>query len=159
MQRHRTVAAAPVRSAVATWKVIEDLILETLRPSPDVDDVEVQRTLNAAASIARLLIAGGHLDKEPLVLVAPPIHLSITTVTGDAALQHEELPSSVPGGATVVEWMIHLPRPAPFDSAIRQVAETHPRLSVEEAGQAASKSRFLGGIDRDALQQRRDGKQ
>src|SRR4051812_33747696 len=110
MQRRREIAAAPTRSAGETIEVVATLIRETLTRSDNVDPADVDSALAAARPALLGLVAGGHLDDEPLVLVAPPIHLSVTTISGDGALTLEEN-LQVPGGAGVEAWTIHLPAP------------------------------------------------
>ena len=51
-----------------------------------------------------MLVAGGHLDKHALVVVADPVYLNITTVSGIAATNLDEDLGPVPGGATSTEW-------------------------------------------------------
>jgi hypothetical protein len=150
MDRSRHIGAAPARTSVETWLVIESLITSTLAASPDVDRAEVAAAMAAAAPVVRLLIAGGHLDKEPVVLVAPPIHLSIRTLSGDAALREGD-PASVPGGATVTTWTLHLPTPSPFEAQVRAVTARHPRLSADAPASTSESMSSSAGIDRKAL--------
>jgi hypothetical protein len=154
MQRRREVAAAPERSAGDAWEVVAMLLRDTLVRSPQVDDAEVDEALVEARPAGLALIAGGHLDRQPLVLVGAPVHLSVTTVSGDRALTLEEN-LDVPGGASIEEWTLYLPTPEPLAALVGAVAATHPRLSSDEppadserAAQAASV------LDRDALARR-----
>lgn len=151
MQRRRTVAAAPFRTATAAWQTIDQLLTDTLMTSAGVDAEEVRCALDAAAPAIRILIAGGHLDRHPLVLVASPVHLSVMTVSGDAALREAGTPESVPGGASISEWTLYLPTPSPLEDIVRQAATTHARLSAEPPPDEVAKSSSTGGIDREAV--------
>jgi hypothetical protein len=154
MQRRREVAAAPERSAGQAWDAVSALLRDTLLSSAHVDEAEVDRALSVARSSGLALIAGGHLDREPLVLVGAPVHLSITTVSGDRALTLEEN-SSVPGGASIEGWTLYLPTPEPLSASVRATAASHSRLSASEppsdAEQSAKATSFL---DRGALARR-----
>ena len=158
MQRYRNIAAAPVRSASVAWRALEELVTNTLSSSQRVDASELADALAAAAPVGRLLIAGGHLDANPVVLVASPIHLSISTVSGNEALNEDDS-ASVPGGAGVEDWTLHLPTPDPLDSAVRAAASRHHRLSAEPAPAEAEKESARAGIDREAIARRLREKQ
>lgn len=154
MKRTRIIAASPTRSASATWVRIEALIAETLEPASAIDDADVQAAVEAARPVGRLLVAGGHLDREPVVLVAGPVHLTILTVSGDGALAQVE-PASVPGAALATSWMLYLPSPAPLTDSVAAIAANHVNLSTgepleEELAPAAA------SIDRAALARRLD---
>lgn len=156
MNRTRIVPAAPVRSASATWALIEDIILGTLAPSSNVTEDDVRAGLAAAAGVGRLLIAAGHLDRDPIVLVAAPVHLSIYTISGHDALGADE-PGPVAGGASAIAWTLYLPTPSPLGDAVTSAVDAHPNLSVEtppkEAAAAATAT-----IDREALARRMGGR-
>jgi hypothetical protein len=132
--------------------VIADLVRATLGPSEAIGDDSVTTALEAAAGVGRLLVASGHLDAHPLVLVAPPVHLSISTVSGSQALGLE-LPVAVPGGASASEWTLYLPTPDPLLNAVQTVADAHANLSAEEAPAEALVAP-AAGIDREALARR-----
>ena len=70
----------------------------------------------AAAPAGRMLIAGGHLDRHPLTLIAGLVHCEITTVSGTAALTAEENLNPVPGAAAAATFTIYLPSPEPLAS-------------------------------------------
>jgi hypothetical protein len=154
MRRRRELAAAPQRSASETWQTLATMVRETLVCSPSVDDVEVDEALAAARPAGLALIAGGHLDRHPLVVVGAPVHLSIITVSGDGALALEENPG-VPGGASIEEWTIYLPTPDPLGASVRASAATHDRLSSDEPPADAEEQTSTASIlDRDALAKR-----
>jgi hypothetical protein len=99
------------------------------------------------------LIAGGHLNDEPLVLVAPPVHLSVTTVSDDRALALEDA-TDVPGGAGIEQWMIHLPPTDPIGGLVRAAAADNGHLSAEPAPDEAKESAATAVLDEAALRAR-----
>lgn len=158
MQRHRQVAAAPQRRASETWEAIGKLIGATLDRSPHISVDDVFSTMEHASSVGRALVAAGHLDKHALVVVADPIYLNITTVSGVAATTLDEDLGPVPGGATATDWMIYLPTPEPVAEAVRAAASGASHLSAEEppdesASKAAAPVR-ASVLNLDALAQR-----
>jgi len=154
MQRRREVAAAPERSAGEAWEAVATLLRDTLVCSARVDDAEVDEALTAARSAGLALIAGGHLDREPLVLVGAPVHLSVTTVSGDRALTLEEN-LDVPGGASIEDWVLYLPTPEPLSASVCAVAATHARLSTgEPPGEDEQGAKAASFLDREALARR-----
>ncbi len=133
MQRRRAIAAAPERRASETWEVISALVADTLERSPSITRADVMAAMETATPAGRILVAGGHLDVHPVVLVASPLHVSITTVSGVAATTLDENLQPIPGGATAREWTLYLPTPDPLGDAVRAVAARSPHLSAEEA--------------------------
>lgn len=158
MQRHRQVAATPLRQASETWDAISQLIVDTLDRSPQIERDDVKAAVDAAATVGRALIAAGHLDKHALVLVAEPVYLNITTVSGTAALALDENLGPVPGGATASDWMIHLPTPDPVADVVTQAAIGNPHLSADKppSGSAAGSAKAAsdGALNLEALAQR-----
>jgi hypothetical protein len=148
MRRRRGIAAAPARSASEAADAISELLRTTLTRGDKVDPAEVESALGAARPALLGLIAGGHLDDEPLVLVAPPVHLSVRTVSGDDALTLADT-GDVPGGAGIDEWTIHLPPTDPLAEVVRAAAAASRRLSAEPAPEQAE-SKAAGGILDDA---------
>ncbi len=49
MLRYRTVAAAPVRSASATWRVITQLVADTVAASAAISRADAEQAMAAAA--------------------------------------------------------------------------------------------------------------
>ena len=96
------------------------------------------------------------LDREPVVVVAALLHLSITTVTGDEALTLEENLAPAPGAASATEWMLYLPTPAPLTAMVTAVADKHANLSASEPPDDAETSmdQTAAAIDLDALARR-----
>jgi len=129
MLRYRTVAASPVRGASATWQVITDLVADTVAPSAALSRAEAEQAMSVAAPAGRMLIAGGHLDRHPLTLVAGLVHCEITTVSGAAALTAEENLNSVPGATAAESFIIYLPSPEPLGAAVSAAVAGHARLS------------------------------
>jgi len=131
--RTRQIAASPARSASATWAVIADLIADTVAASPVLSRTEAEAALSAAGAVGRVLIAAGHLDGSPITLVAGAVHCEITTVSGTAALAHEENLNTVPGASGAEGFTIYLPSPDPLQDQVEAAAARHPRLSAAAA--------------------------
>lgn len=132
MQRYRQVAAAPSRKASETWEVIGQLVVSTLEKSPHISGSDVAAVMEIASSAGRMLVAGGHLEKNAIVVVADPVYLNITTVSGVAATKLEEDLTPIPGGTTAREWTIYLPTPDPIGNAVRSAITGSSHLSTEE---------------------------
>lgn len=162
MKRHRDIAAAPQRGAVATWEAITCLIADTLDRSASIDRAEVETAMRYGAPVGRHLVSGGHLDRQPLTLVAEPVYCTISTVSGTAALSLEENLNPIPGGASAEKFMIYLPSPAVLAQAVSDAAKTSPHLSAhtppEPDSEVAAVRAGADVIDLDALARRR-GKQ
>ena len=154
MHRYRSVAATPVRAASESWQVIGQLVQDTLERSEHISATDVGNTMQIAAQAGRMLIAAGHLESAPLVLVAGDLHLEITTVSGDQAFSLEENLNPVPGGATATEWTVHLPSDGPLGTAIRDVVAACEHLSADKPKAASAKSSLKETdalVDEDAL--------
>jgi hypothetical protein len=120
---------------------------------------DVAAALDCAAPAGRMLIAGGHLDRHAVIVAAEPVDLSITTVSGTAALALEENLAPVPGGATATEWMVYLPVPEPLTAAVRSVIARSAHLRAgDPADRAAVRARArtagTGLVDLEALARR-----
>ena len=152
VQRHRTIASAPTRGTSQAWGVVSDLLIDTLVRSPHIERVDVEAALTGAAGVGRQLIAGGHLENDPITLVSENLYLEITTISGDEALTIEENLSPVPGGASAREWRIHLPPCEPLATQVRAAAKTHKRLSADPpSAVAAEAAATKTSVDEDAL--------
>lgn len=156
MLRHREIAASPARTAAATWTAITDLVAITLDRSNTIDGTAVQREFEAMAPAGRALVAAGHLDREQLTLVAPPLHLTVGTVSGEQALREldEENANPVPGAATATTWTVYLPRPDGLATLIDDVIAGLDHVSTDsppasdQDNAAPSKSNIdLGRLD------------
>ena len=158
MLRLRQVAAALERHVSATWDVIIALVADILDRSPHIAHVDVDAAMTVAAPVGMMLIAAGHLDRHPLVIVAPPLHLSVTTVSGTNASVVDENLAPVPGGASAQDWMIYLPTPEPLGDAVRQIAKASVHLSAEPPPETTDKAERIDAddvVDLDALARRK----
>lgn len=118
MLRRREVAASPARRADEAWDVVVGLIADTLDRSESIERSEVMEGLAALAVVGPRLVAARHLEKSPVVLVADPVHLSISTVSGVEAMKLDENLAPVPGGASATTWKVHVPAPEPIGSDV-----------------------------------------
>jgi hypothetical protein len=130
MQRHRQIAAAPLRKSSETWDAIGQIVVSTLEKSPHISGIDVAKAMDIAGAAGRILVAGGHLEKNAIVVVADPVYLRITTVSGVDATKLEEDLSPVLGGTTASDWTIYLPTPDPIGNAVRSVATGSSHLST-----------------------------
>jgi len=153
MERQRTIAASPVRSAAEAWEVVTSLIGRTLERSPNVPTGSVTGELAALNGLGPALIAGGHLESAGLVLRDVDLHLTIRILTADAALAVSENLNPVPGGGTATsEWKLHLPLPPPLAASVARAAKRSSHLSVEPPPTAErQKRRASSALDLDAL--------
>ena len=132
MQRHREIASSPQRTAGEAWQVVAELVAVTLERSPSIDRSSVDTTMEAARGVGRMLIGGGHLESNPIVVIAGQLWLEITTISGDGALTLAENLNPVPGAATADSWMVHLPAPGPLAKIVKDIAKTDDHLSSDE---------------------------
>jgi hypothetical protein len=157
MQRHRDIAAAPCRASAVTWQVITDLVADTLDRSPHLARADVETVMLTARIAGLPLVAGGHLDTHPIILVAGSVNCTIGTVSGTAALSLEENLSPIPGAASATGFTVHLPVTDPLADLIRATARRSPHLSAgppdPQAGQGDGGRRDL--VDFEALSRRR----
>jgi hypothetical protein len=151
MRRHRDIAAAPRRSATATWQAITDLVVDTLDRSPHVNRADVESVMTTAATVGLPLVAGGHLDQYPLTLVADPIHCTIGTVSGTAALSLEENLNPIPGGAQATDFTLHLPTPDPLGPLAQATAQRSHHLSTDPPAEPTSSAQAVQGSEPNGL--------
>ena len=155
MERHRTVAASPVRSAAEAWQVVARLLANTLERSPAVPEGSVGAELSTLDGLGPALIAGGHLESKGLVLCDIGLHVTVTVLTADGALGVTENLNPVPGGASATDgWMLYLPLPGALDASVEAVAKRSAHLSVEtppKSAPAAKKGGAASAIDLEAL--------
>lgn len=158
MKRHRKIAAAPERTTSESATVISDLIRDTLTCSEKLDSATIDDALVTARPALLALTSGGHLDRDPLVVVAAQLQLSITTVTGDGALMLEENLDAVPGAASEEDWTLYLPPSPPLGALVESIASGHPNLSAEAPPKNVEQSSHpnLAAVDLDALLRRQD---
>jgi hypothetical protein len=141
-ERLRTIAAAPARGTSETWETIRTLLLDTLARSTLIDLRVAEEELAAFAPVARMLVAGGHLEGNALVLVAPPLHLSISTVSGSEAFDVEENLNPVPGAAAATSWRLHVPAPPPLSKWVSAAVRDRPHLTTEPAPAPSKVEKF-----------------
>lgn len=154
MERYRTIAASPVRSAVEAWQVVATLVADTLERSPAVPEGSVGEELRALDGLGPALIAGGHLESKGLVLCDVGLHVTITVLTADAALDVKENLHPVPGGASATEgWMLYVPLPGSLNASVEAAAKRSVHLSVEPPPKSAptAKKGEAAAISLDAL--------
>ncbi|GAA5121303.1 hypothetical protein [Haloechinothrix salitolerans] len=152
MLRRRQIAASPLRGASETWTVVTQLVADTIATSSALARDEAEAAMQAAASAGRMLIAGGHLDRHPLTLIAGAAHCEITTTYGKPALTHEENLNPIPGAAKAENFTIYLPSPPPLQAVISEVVADHHNLSDAAPPAELSRSASAGAlIDTDAL--------
>lgn len=151
MERRRAIAGSPVRNSVQAWSTVVDLIVATLGRSPHLDERQVHGELLATESIGPRLVAGGHLETQPIVLLAGNLHLNITITSGAEAFALEENLDAVPGGASATDWTVHLPTPATLASAVIEATEGSGHLTTAPPPAVATKSAAIDLIDLDVL--------
>ena len=133
MSRHRDIAASPIRTAQAAWEVMTELITLTLERSSEIDTDTASRTLDALSPVALALVAPGHLERQPLTLVAQPLRLTICTISGERAFRtfEDENLNPVPGAATATDWTLHVPCPEALASLINSVVGDLENVSTD----------------------------
>ncbi len=147
MQRHRTIASAPKRTAAEAWETICGLIGDALERSSSIE-----RDDGGIPSIKSMLISAGHLEGHPLVLVADDLWLEITTASGGPALSLEENLNPVPGGASATEWTLHVPQVEPMAKLVRATVKGHNHLSASEPTAASTQAATTSAsVDLNAL--------
>lgn len=152
MQRHRTIASAPRRTAPEVWQTVRGLVGDTLERSPFIERDDVNTALDALNGVVRMLISAGHLEGHPLVLIAGDLWLEITTVSGGSALNLEENLNPVPGGAGASDWTLYVPQVEPMAKLVRTTVKGHAHLSADEpTAPSQSVAKTSSGVDLDAL--------
>lgn len=156
MERHRTVAGAPVRTATATWSAITALVIACLEPSPDIDTTEVSAEFAAAAPAGTSLIAGGYLTGARFTVIAGTMRLHIDVATGAEAFDTEadERLDAVPGAAIATSWTVYIDAPGTLTNIVSKVLAplTHFHSGTAPAVTDTSSGRTSGiTIDLDAL--------
>lgn len=142
MERQRTIAAAPVRSAAEAWQVVSTLLADTLERSPAIPVGSVVQELEPLFGLGPALIAGGHLESKGLVLVDVGLHLTISIMTADAALKVEENLNPVPRGASTIEgWILYLPQVGALAASIAAAVKKSAHLSADPPPTSAPTSK------------------
>lgn len=152
MERSRTIAAAPLRTASDAWQLVVNLLADTLERSSSVPEGSVAEALAPLNGLGPALIAAGHLERTPLVLSDAELHLGVTVVTGDAALAIEENLNPVPGGGQATgEWVLHLPPCGPLSEAVEAAAARSNHLTTEDVASKAAGVAKATPVDLDAV--------
>lgn len=144
MKRLRKISAAPERTAGEVWATITALLADTLERSEEVERSDVERAMQVAGGVGRQLVSGGHLRKNPLVLVADEMWLEIEVLSANAAVGLDENLNPVPGGGSASQWTLYLPPVEPLAKLVRAAAKEDEHLSAEEpkaVAEAASSSK------------------
>jgi hypothetical protein len=153
VQRHRTIASAPKRTAADAWQAVCGLIGDTLERSSSIERGDVDAALDPLGQTARMLISAGHLEGHPLVLVADDLWLEIATVSGGSALSLEENLNPVPGGASASDWTLHVPQVEPMAKLVRTTVKGHDHLSAKEPTAITERATTASAsVDLDALE-------
>ena len=156
MERRRTIAGSPVRSASVTWASASGLIVATLSSSGQISDVDVAAECAAAAPTMELLIANDYLADERLTLVAAPVHLHILVATGTAAFDAEgdERLEAVPGGTTATGWRVYVDPPSSLKALVEDglAGVQHFATGKAPAPDEAAKSASSVAIDLTAFE-------
>ncbi|MEV1013043.1 hypothetical protein AB0I89_30575 [Micromonospora sp. NPDC049801] len=113
--------------------------------------MEAEAAMRTAAPAGHMLIAGGHLDRHPVVLIAGAAHCEITTISGAKALRTEENLNALPGAALATSFTVYLPAPDPHKQVVADAVAGHACLS-DEAPPAPDKTPASGAlVDAEAL--------
>ncbi|HEX8205117.1 MAG TPA: hypothetical protein VF587_03560 [Solirubrobacteraceae bacterium] len=159
--RHRAIAGAPERAASETATTVIEMIQETLGAASGLDLDLVAAETEAARAAIRMLIAGKHLGDDAIVLVAEPLRLEITVVSGDAASRDDDKLGRVPGAATATAWSLHLPAPAPVGSWVEDAVRGLDHVTTDpppaEKVASAAAAVLASDIDLGALRRAAGG--
>lgn len=126
--RARIIKGSPERSASAAWAEIDRMVADTLAPAAAIDVDDVRDALDALEAVGPMLVAGGVLVDNPVVLRALPLQLEINVALGNAVLSGDEHLGKVPGAATATEWAVYVPEPEPWSAQVRAAAAAHAHL-------------------------------
>lgn len=141
MQRSRTVAGTPRRSAREAWQVIVTLIGDTLERSPAVPDDSVATELAPIGALGAAMIASDLLADHPLILTAGELQLDITVRIGDDGFNVDENLDPVLGGASAPsDWVLHLPAAGRTADAAAAAAAGSDHLAVGAPAPASPKN-------------------
>lgn len=129
--RRRQIAGPPVRSATAVWTAVAELVHDTLAPAGAIDANLARDAVMDVIAIGRVLVSGGHLEHSGLTLIADPLRLDITVVSGTDATTLSENLNTVPGAASATEWILHLPASGAVGGWVVDAVATSPNLASE----------------------------
>lgn len=142
MERRRTIAGSPVRSAEDTWAALTELIVATVAASPTVDAADAQAECEAAAPAMTVAIAAGRMDEDRLTLVAGPVYAHLYIATGAEAFdaQVDERLDAVVGGTTATDWCLYVDPPDLASSSVKAGLAGSTHLVVGQAPAHSSES-------------------
>ena len=148
MERARSIAAAPVRSASEAWAIVCKLLVDTLEKSSEVPAGSVTKALSGIRGVGIALVAGGHLEQHSLLLVASDLTVTIRVLTGDAALGVEENLNAIPGGASAdANWMLYLPDKNALKPLLQTAAKSSSHLAVGKPEQKTRQVQIVNEVD------------
>lgn len=135
MERRRTIAGSPVRSAEDSWAALTELIVATVAGSPGIDAGDVRTECETAAPGMTVAIAAGRLEEDRLTLVADPVyaHLYVATGAGAFDAQDDERLDAVVGGATATDWCLYVDPPDLATSSVKAGLAGSPHFVVGQA--------------------------
>jgi hypothetical protein len=125
------------------WTTVAELVRDTLAPAAEIDESDAHETVMAVLDVGRVLVSAGHLDHEALTLIAGPLRLEITVVSGTDATTLSENLNTVPGAASASDWTLYFPTPESVGEWVADAVAVSPRLKAEgppalkESAQAA----------------------
>lgn len=151
MQRRRTICASPRRTTSQAWSELTGLIVRTLERSDSIDAAEVETALAPLDQLGRMLVSAGHLENDPLTLVAGDLWLELFTLSGTAALDRDENLNLVPGAAGATDWTLYVPQVEPTAKLTRATVKGQPHLSADEPVAVAKEAARTSLLDLDAL--------
>lgn len=153
MNRSRRIAGTPVRSGFDSWAALVDVLTASLETSPNIPTGTVPPELARLDGLGPALAGGGHLDTTAIVLVADPLHVSFTIVTGGAAFDADDAGTIVPGSASAAaDWRLYVPKVDPFTPALEAAAKGSGHLQIGNPPDVKKNERAAsGGIDLDMI--------
>lgn len=155
MERRRTIAGSPIRSASETWLALTEIISSSLESSREIDEDAVRAECVAAGPAMCALIANGYLTEDRLTLVASPIYLHLYVATGDKAFNalDDEQIDAVPGGTAASTWAVYVDPPSTLSDLVSTslAALPHFHASKAPAHAEAAKAASTVLVDLDAF--------
>lgn len=155
MKRHRKIAGSPKRTTTETWLTIADLITRSLELSDHIKQEEVEQVLGTVGPVSKRYIGAGHLDGEPLALVAGDLWVEFSCVSGGSSLTVDENLNVIPGAKSAEEWCLHFPEVPMLEAEVKKISDVSDRvrLGPPTVGQtSASKTSTDSVLDEAALE-------
>lgn len=153
MKRERFIAGTPVRSGFDSWVALVDVIVASLENSSNIPVGSVAPELARIDGLGPALAGGGYLDNDAIVLVADPLHVSFTIVTGGPAFEVEDSESVIPGSGTAdAAWQVYIPRVATFAADLEAAVKDSAHLKVGSAPKPREESaKSAGALDLESM--------